>query len=64
MPLNFIRLFDPPSDLEAAQAEWRASVARVKALKARPNPDTRTLHTAYRDAHAASTVAVRLELGR
>lgn len=54
----------PPTELEIAQAEWRAAVARVKALKAKPNPDTRTLHQAYREAHRLSTVAVKLEVRR
>lgn len=64
MALVFDRLFDPPTDLAAAQAEWRAAVARVKAIKAQPHPDTRTLHAAYRDAHRLSTIAVRKEVGR
>lgn len=64
MALVLEHLFDPPTGLEAAQAEWRAAVARVQALKAKPHPDTRTLHAAYRDAHRASTVAVRLETQR
>lgn len=59
-PLNLTRLFDEPSELEAARARRLEALARVDEAKARG--DTRTLHHAQREARAATNNVVRLEL--
>lgn len=57
--LNLDRLFDPPSELEAARERRAQALARVQDAKDRR--DTRDLHAAQRDAKAATTTVIRLE---
>lgn len=61
-PLNLERLFDPPSELEAARARRQKALQRLS--EARERNDSRDLHHASKALRVATTDVVRLELRR
>lgn len=61
-PLVLARLWDAPSELEAARRDWQRALAEVRAAKL--VGDTRRQHAALCLARKATTNVVRLEVRR